>query len=111
MNLFDRWHERDQLSDEMPDYSNEAMNKKPINDRRYNFVIYLIFGICFLLAGLFVPIEGPNSQETMLILGLAFIVLSFLIKKASDNNVDLVKYVMSVSLRKRSGGKTPTKKK
>lgn len=110
MNLFERWHERDQLSDEMPDYSNEAMNQKPMNDRRYNFVIYLIFGIGFLVAGIFVPIEGPNSQQTMLILGLAFLVLSFLIKKASDNNMDLVKYVMSVSLRRRSGN-TSNKKK
>lgn len=111
MNLFERWKERDQLSDEMPDYSNNTTKKDAGGDHPYNFAIYLIFGVCFLLAGLFVPIQGETSQQTMLLLGVIFIVMSLLMKKAAERNMSLMKFVMTLSLRNLRSNNTPTKKK
>lgn len=114
MNLFERWKDRDQLSNEMPDYSNNAAknNGKTGGDQQYNFVIYLIFGVCFLFGGLFVPMEGENSQQTMLILGIIFILFSLAMKAAAARNMSVMQFVMTLSLRNLRGkNNTPTKKK
>lgn len=114
MNPLERFKERDQLSKEMPDYSGKKQQKDGDNDQQHNYVIYLIFGICFLLGGLFVPMSGENTQQTMLLLGVVFIVFALAMKTAAARGMSLMQFVMTLSLRNLRGNNnknTSTKKK